>query len=269
MDEKLFVLPEDRYIEHFGVKGMHWGVRKDGKPQGFQYGQGNSKRSTARTAATAGAIAGAATYAYQKKTNPRAGSGSAARKAAKIGAATAATTVAGKYAYDKAKEYQDRQQQRISIDRYSSKEDAIRARDLEYIQRYQDNFSTKEINDVINRVNTERNLANLNRQVNPTTKDQVKKIMSNPIVKTAVVGAAATGGIILINNTSNFIKSDNAYKEALKNGNAVNVGKPSFSDIWKDFGKDFKKSYVENLTNISTSKLNTAMGMGKGKGKKK
>ena len=27
------------YLAHYGVKGMHWGVRKDGKPQGFQYGK--------------------------------------------------------------------------------------------------------------------------------------------------------------------------------------------------------------------------------------
>lgn len=36
------------YLEHYGVLGMHWGVRKDGKPQGFQYGKRNKKNKESR-----------------------------------------------------------------------------------------------------------------------------------------------------------------------------------------------------------------------------
>ena len=30
-------------LVHYGVKGMKWGVRKDGKPQGHQYGKAGTK----------------------------------------------------------------------------------------------------------------------------------------------------------------------------------------------------------------------------------
>lgn len=43
----------DDALIHFGVKGMHWGVRKDGKPQGYQgTGKGHKKSSSSKKPVT-------------------------------------------------------------------------------------------------------------------------------------------------------------------------------------------------------------------------
>ena len=51
----------NEYLAHYGVKGMHWGVRKDGKPQGYQSNKGREgpklefdKRDIAMAAAKVG-----------------------------------------------------------------------------------------------------------------------------------------------------------------------------------------------------------------------
>lgn len=51
--EHIFLeVPDDSpYLEHYGIKGMKWGVRKDGKPQGFQYGKVKKSVKSKRDAA--------------------------------------------------------------------------------------------------------------------------------------------------------------------------------------------------------------------------
>lgn len=43
-DRRARHLDDSDYLEHYGVRGMKWGVRKDGKPQGYQGGSGSSRK---------------------------------------------------------------------------------------------------------------------------------------------------------------------------------------------------------------------------------
>lgn len=52
------IVDEDIYLEHFGKKGMQWGVRrkanlKSGKEKYKEFGKGDKKKTAAKYAATA------------------------------------------------------------------------------------------------------------------------------------------------------------------------------------------------------------------------
>lgn len=104
----------DDALIHYGIKGMHWGIRKDGKPQGYQgsgkgRGRKKSKSSISRT---------------QKKNEWKT----------------------------------------------KSKEDIIATRDLKAMSKRKSEFSNKEIQDVLNRINTERNLDKAYNDTKPFNK---------------------------------------------------------------------------------------------------
>lgn len=117
---------EDAVI-HYGIKGMHWGVRKDGMPQGYQ-GSGRGRK---------------------KKTM-----GSKVRAAKK---------------------------QRVGKNKSSQGQKDIRTvtnKDIEELNRNKEKYSTNEINEILNRYNTEQRLSELNSKVNPTIKDRTKKAVT-------------------------------------------------------------------------------------------
>lgn len=70
------IIDEEVYLEHFGVKGMHWGVRKDRTKSGSGYIKkkkdwGNEKRAAAilGSVAAAGAIAAGTIFANQHRSS--------------------------------------------------------------------------------------------------------------------------------------------------------------------------------------------------------
>lgn len=79
---------------------------------------------------------------------------------------------------------------------YASKDDAIAARDLKYINKHKSDYSTKELNDLMNRINTEQRLSDMANKTSKNTKNKVKAIMNTKAFKTAatvsVVALAAT-----------------------------------------------------------------------------
>lgn len=117
---------EDAVI-HYGIKGMHWGIRKDGKPQGYQgSGRGRKKKTT----------------------------GSKVRAAKK---------------------------QRVGKNKSSQGQKDIRTvtnKDIEDVYRNKEKYSTNEINEILNRYNTEQRLSELNSKINPTVKDKAKKVVN-------------------------------------------------------------------------------------------
>ena len=262
----------DDTIEHFGVKGMHWGIRKDGKPQGFQYGKAGKHAAniSARTAATA--LAGYATKkaaeGYKNSFDP-----DAKRHYGKLAAVGAAATTIGtaataKAAYDAYKDYSKERLYKTDVKEYKNNREAIEAKDIKYITANKDKFSVGEMNEVMNRLQTEQRLNDFYRQQNPSAKDTVKKILNNPVVKTGAVIAAGTGGYLLFTNAMEY---SDAKKSAMKMGTTP----PSIFEVFEKTATGYgpalkgniKKAANDAFGNMQAGKSWNAGGKNKNKNK--
>ena len=153
-------LSED-FLEHFGVKGMHWGIRKDGKPQGYQ-GSGRKRR--------------AARYKQGIE-------GSRIRKSKRTYKVSDKTESSKK-----------------------SKEQIIEDKDIKEMDRRKDEFTTKEINDVLNRINTEQRLSDLANK-NPA-KEKTMKVVNTIKKHPALI-------TIPIVTMYGVIKASQTYKQGI------------------------------------------------------
>ena len=171
---------EDAVI-HYGIKGMHWGIRKDGKPQGYQgSGKGRGGKKVKST-------------------------GSKVRAAKK---------------------------QQIGKNKSSQGQKDIRKvtnKDIEDLNRNKEKYSTNEINEILNRYNTEQRLSDLNSKINPTTKEKAKKVVTT-IKQHPYIVAIPVGVLLGVAHAAKY------YRQGVI---------PDMPDSNSKYAQNFLESYVD------------------------
>ena len=203
-----FTKPElsEELLMHYGVKGMHWGVRR-----------------------------------YQNYDGTRIKGGGKIVNKSKV----------SKSAVKRAQRKADKEAQKKRMQKHKD--------EIAYMSRHPEKYSTKDINEKLNRINAESRLSEMNHQLNPTTLDRVKKIANNKAVKAVALTAL---GAALVATTSavayRYSKYGPSFKEFAKYGsNPVKLVDfranpdlrkpvaPSFKDMAKGtarkFGSEFYK----------------------------
>lgn len=161
----------DDCLEHHGILGMHWG-KKNGPPYPL-----DSKVSTGkRLKSTSGRIS-----RKRKK---------ALKKARKIRAANARRKI--------------KEQKKLEATQ-KSKEEIMKTKDIKAMSKNLDQFSNQEINDMLNRLDTERRLKEKVLQIEKANKSKGER-MSNFVKENVKSGVTSGMGSVLKTVSKNAVK---------------------------------------------------------------
>ena len=131
--------------------------------------------------------------------------------------------------------------------KYQDKQQALDAKDLRYINKHKSEYTTKEINDVLNRINTEQRLSQMAKD-QKRSRRIFKMITGNPVFKMAAVASLSALSYATVNYIVNKdSRSKKNYAKDLAIGAFTGgVGASPMPDPIKNDAKRLAKSFGSN-----------------------
>ena len=120
---------------------------------------------------------------------------------------------------------------------YKSNEEALSERDYKYINKNKDQFTTKEMNDLMNRIQTEERMDKFTKDHSAGRK--VKKIINNPAVKGIAIAALSYA-------TYQYITGVKATPKRLPD-KSVPYGKQFAKDVTTGAGKAVARQFKKKV----------------------